>query len=55
MFNIPLNNALDRLVPNDPGSAEHWANYLTRWTAWNHLRAIISLIATALLVVGVRL
>ena len=51
--NVPLNNALDALDPNHSASASQWANYLRSWTTWNHLRAIASVIATVLLVIGV--
>ena len=46
-FNVPLNNAL---AAADPGSAEGaalWARYLTGWTAWNHVRTVAGLAATA--------
>ena len=53
--NVPLNNALNALDPNDPKSVSKWTSYLRNWTAWNHLRAIASLVATALLIIGLRL
>ena len=43
LFNVPLNN---RLAESDNG--EFWRVYYTRWTRWNHLRAI-SCIAAMLL------
>lgn len=43
VFNVPLNNALGR-------SADIWPDYLRRWTFWNHVRTIASLIACALFV-----
>jgi uncharacterized membrane protein len=51
-YNVPLNNALAALNPQDPTSAVQWSNYLTTWTNWNHLRAIASLAATALMILG---
>ena len=53
--NVPLNNAVDALDPNGPGSASAWASYVSRWTAWNHVRAATSLAAAGLLTVGLRL
>jgi uncharacterized membrane protein len=50
--NAPLNNALagaDRHALTAPGS---WAHYMRSWTAWNHVRAVASLGAVALLTVG---
>lgn len=43
--NVPLNNALAPLDPAAPASADHWAAYLTTWTAWNHARAAAALAA----------
>jgi uncharacterized membrane protein len=50
--NVPLNNALagaDRHALTAPGS---WAPYMRSWTALNHVRAVASLGAVALLTVG---
>ncbi len=52
LFNIPLNNALDAVVPSSAEGATVWNHYLSTWTAWNHVRAIASFLATALLTVG---
>ena len=46
-FNIPRNEALASLAPNDPDSANQWAGYLTNWTAWNHVRTVAALAAAA--------
>jgi uncharacterized membrane protein len=53
--NVPLNNAVDVMDPHGPGSASAWSSYVTRWTAWNHVRAAASLAAAGLLTVGLRL
>ncbi|MFE0104365.1 DUF1772 domain-containing protein [Streptomyces sp. NPDC059009] len=37
--NIPRNDALSRLDPEDPASAEYWRSYVGEWTRWNHIRA----------------
>jgi uncharacterized membrane protein len=47
VFNVPKNNALDAVAPADPGSTRLWASYLASWTAWNHVRAVTALAATA--------
>ena len=41
--NVPLNNRLD--AEGEPV----WERYLTRWTAWNHLRALAATAAAVLL------
>jgi uncharacterized membrane protein len=38
--NIPLNNALDRVATDDADGVRAWQDYLPRWTAWNHVRAV---------------
>lgn len=52
VFNVPMNNALAAISPSAPASAETWGDYLTRWTMWNHIRTLSSLLATALMVMG---
>ena len=44
-----LNDAVDAMDPNGPGSASAWARYYSRWTAWTHVRAATSLAAAGLL------
>ncbi|HKA96063.1 MAG TPA: anthrone oxygenase family protein [Streptosporangiaceae bacterium] len=53
--NVPLNDALMTLRPDDTVAAGDWAGYLSRWTAWNHVRAASSLAAAGLLTVALRL
>jgi uncharacterized membrane protein len=52
VFNVPMNNALAALAPDDPHRAEYWARYLANWTAWNHVRTLTSLIGAALVTLG---
>ena len=46
-FNVPLNDALGSVRRNDPDLENRWANYVRRWTAWNHVRTAAALAATA--------
>jgi uncharacterized membrane protein len=39
-FNVPLNDALASVKPESVEGARLWATYLTRWTAWNHVRTL---------------
>jgi uncharacterized membrane protein len=48
-FNVPRNNALAAAAPHDPAAHRLWAEYLSRWTAWNHVRTAASLTAAAVL------
>lgn len=52
MFNVPRNEALAAVASADPDSAKLWAEYLAKWTAWNHVRAAASLAAAALLTIA---
>ena len=52
VFNVPLNNALAQVDPASEDSALIWSHYLATWSAWNHVRAVGSLMAAAALVVG---
>ncbi|GAB3263809.1 anthrone oxygenase family protein [Kineosporia babensis] len=48
-FNVPMNNALDTVSPTSADVAQHWQHYLTRWTAWNHVRTAACLAASVCL------
>ncbi len=52
VFNVPMNNALAALPPTAPDRAARWTAYLANWTTWNHVRTVASLIAAALLTIG---
>jgi uncharacterized membrane protein len=52
VFNVPLNNRLAAANPNSAEGAGLWADYLRVWTAWNHLRSVLSLAATALFILA---
>jgi len=50
-YHVPRNKALDRVRPDDADAdaARHWDSYLTAWTAGNHVRAVATLAALAML------
>ncbi len=50
--NVPLNDRLAVLRPDDAGAAQAWTDFVTTWTAWNHVRTISALVAAALLIVA---
>ena len=52
VFNVPMNNVLAAATPTDAKSAELWANYLSDWTFWNHIRTVASLASTAAFTIG---
>ena len=43
--NIPRNDALAKTTPEATDAARLWADYLTSWTRWNHVRAAAALAA----------
>lgn len=50
--NVPLNERLAKLHPQGANAESHWDEYVTKWTAWNHVRTIAALAAAALLTVA---
>lgn len=53
-FHVPRNDRLADLSADAPGSAGHWSDYLSEWTAGNHVRAIAAIAAAALLADALR-
>jgi uncharacterized membrane protein len=43
--NIPMNDALDAARPSAGELARVWSDYSSRWTAWNHVRTLSSLLS----------
>ena len=54
LFNVPRNNALAAVAPSSSEAATLWASYLSGWTAWNHVRTIAALAASALFIIAFR-
>ncbi len=52
VFNVPKNEALASVTPADPRGASLWADYLSAWTAWNHVRTFGAIAGAALLTIG---
>jgi uncharacterized membrane protein len=52
--NVPMNDALAAIDPTTAEGATVWRDYLSRWTAWNHVRSVTTLAATASLIYGLR-
>lgn len=51
--NVPLNEALARIGPHEPGAATAWRDYVARWTWWNHVRTAAALAAAAAIIIGI--
>ena len=52
--NVPLNERLAKLHPQDTGATSFWDEYLMKWTAWNHVRTATSLAAATALTAGLQ-
>jgi uncharacterized membrane protein len=50
--NVPLNERLAKVSPDDAEAESLWDLYLARWTLWNHVRTTASLAAAAFLVIA---
>ena len=47
LFNVPRNDALAAVEPTTIEAANLWTNYVSSWTAWNHVRTLAALAAAA--------
>ena len=52
LFNVPRNDALAAVDPASADGARIWADYVSSWTAWNHMRTVAAVVAATLLTVG---
>jgi uncharacterized membrane protein len=52
VFHLPRNDVLAAVDPASPAGASVWADYVTSWTAWNHLRTAAPLAAAVLLTIA---
>jgi uncharacterized membrane protein len=48
--NVPLNNRIEKADAEGPAAAEEWRHYHRSWGAWNHVRTLAGLAATAALI-----
>lgn len=52
--NVPLNDALAAVAPDSAEGAALWSRYLTRWTAFNHVRTVAAMASTVCFVLSMR-
>ncbi|MER6159958.1 anthrone oxygenase family protein [Streptomyces sp. NPDC001868] len=45
MANVPRNETLAKLDAGTAEAAAYWREYVSRWTAWNHVRTVASVAA----------
>ena len=49
LFNVPLNDKLESVDSHGDEELALWDTYLVRWTRWNHVRSVATVLSTALL------
>jgi uncharacterized membrane protein len=54
VYHVPRNNALALVDPAAPGAAQTWAQYLSGWTAWNHVRTVTALAGSVAFILALR-
>jgi uncharacterized membrane protein len=54
VYHVPRNNALALVDPAGPGAKAAWARYRSSWTAWNHVRTVTALAASAAFILALR-
>ena len=47
--NVPLNDALAAMDASSDDGAKLWRRYVSRWTAWNHVRTLAAFAAALVL------
>jgi uncharacterized membrane protein len=52
--NVPLNNRFATVHPQGTDAGSYWNEYVTKWTAWNHVRTVAALAAAAALTIALR-
>jgi uncharacterized membrane protein len=53
-YHVPRNDALAKLDPNSAEAASYWKQYVTSWTAANHVRTIAPLASATLFTIALR-
>ncbi|MBW9062989.1 DUF1772 domain-containing protein [Rhizobium herbae] len=55
VFNVPMNNKLEALLPQSEEAARLWSStYLVEWVRWNHVRTLSSMGALGCFVMAFR-
>jgi uncharacterized membrane protein len=53
-YHVPHNDALALVDPRSPDAARAWGQYVSPWTAWNHMRTVTALTAATAFILGLR-
>ncbi|WP_299417885.1 anthrone oxygenase family protein [uncultured Sulfitobacter sp.] len=52
VFNVPMNNRLDRMQFNSAEAAAYWLRYVPAWRFWNWVRTIAAALASLCLLIA---
>lgn len=52
VFNVPMNNRLDKLTHTSAEAATYWQTYVPRWTFWNTARVLATLVSAICLLIA---
>ncbi len=50
--NVPLNNALADVTPEEKDAEAVWSDYAVPWTRWNHVRTLFCMVAAGAYMAG---
>ena len=53
LFNVPMNNRLDKWGPTSPEAATYWQIYVPRWSFWNYGRAIATAVSAICILIAI--
>ena len=51
-FNVPMNGTLASMNPDSAEGVALWQDFLVRWTLWNHVRTVASILSSALFILA---
>ena len=54
VYHVPRNNALALVDSTAPGAAHTWIQYLSSWTAWNHVRTVTAVAGSVAFILALR-
>ena len=54
VYHVPHNDALALVDPAGQGAAHAWAQYLSPWTAWNHVRTVTALAGSTAFIIALQ-
>jgi uncharacterized membrane protein len=54
VYHVPRNDALATVDPAGVDAARKWLDYLSGWTAWNHVRSITSIAGAVAFTLAIR-